>query len=336
MLLSNLALMTITRWWPYGVRANDIEAVNAVIEPGADANNEMAANNEVVVARAIDVEVANVVIVPFADNDEPNMIEHAMFADNTNDESSAESDHENTVDVDDRNFHQDRLENEVKAEREVYGSAFADLEKFLQDESDWNDESADSESNLSDSVRGGSSPIGNNASNQINAPNVHVTAEYVAVDSEQPILPISVGQEQSSGEIATANHGQIAPIGIDASTVEIDSDHVTQHSAESTMEAHGQIASIEFDASTVNNDSAQVESETAESEGAVGGVTIVTFNDSDDEELYMSFKGVEIGRPLQSDAIPTDFIKKEDDRISGSIPFKEETVCFYTPYLYFY
>lgn len=56
--------------------------------------------------------------------------------------------------------------------------------------------------------------------------------------------------------------------------------------------------------------------------GAVGIETVVNI----DDEITMTFTGTQIGRPIQSVSIPPDFIKREADRISGEIPYKEDKV----------
>lgn len=56
--------------------------------------------------------------------------------------------------------------------------------------------------------------------------------------------------------------------------------------------------------------------------GDVAIETVVTI----DDDITMTFTGTQIGRPIQSISIPSDFVKREADRISGEIPYKEDKV----------
>lgn len=62
---------------------------------------------------------------------------------------------------------------------------------------------------------------------------------------------------------------------------------------------------------------------------------MVTFGESDDE-MEMRFTGNQIVRPIQSILVPSDFIKREKDRISGEIPYKEDEVCTNNSFAYFF
>lgn len=54
---------------------------------------------------------------------------------------------------------------------------------------------------------------------------------------------------------------------------------------------------------------------------------LVTFYDSDEEELTMSYIGRKFPIPHQSDTLPITFIKHENDRISGDRPYEDSEVC---------
>lgn len=64
----------------------------------------------------------------------------------------------------------------------------------------------------------------------------------------------------------------------------------------------------------------------SECEGASGGPNVILFHDSDEEELYMSFSQAKFPIPIQSDPTPDDFVKRENDRLSGNKPFRDGLV----------
>lgn len=51
--------------------------------------------------------------------------------------------------------------------------------------------------------------------------------------------------------------------------------------------------------------------------------TVVTFYDSDDEPLQMSFKGTKFPTTVYSNPMPVTFMKRENDLISGDKPYEE-------------
>lgn len=55
--------------------------------------------------------------------------------------------------------------------------------------------------------------------------------------------------------------------------------------------------------------------------------TVIVFTDSDDEEIQITFTGKTFPKPDQSGAVPTSFIKRENDRISGDKSYEDTVVC---------
>lgn len=66
--------------------------------------------------------------------------------------------------------------------------------------------------------------------------------------------------------------------------------------------------------------------------------TVVTFYDSDEEPLQMSFKGTKFPAAVYSDPMPVTFVKRENDLISGDKPYEEVDVSetgFHSKWRYF-
>lgn len=71
---------------------------------------------------------------------------------------------------------------------------------------------------------------------------------------------------------------------------------------------------------------ADAEVATKKEHEATASETILVLNKEDDDEIEIKFKGTKFPVPIQSAALPSDFVKRENDRISGDMPYKEEEV----------
>lgn len=244
---------------------------------------------------------------------------------------------ENDIPVAERDENIQRSANiiEFKVEREIYGAASQELEQFLQDQPEWNDnETIVSEQVVCDVERVDSSIAIVSAIGKTVPKPIMCDADggESSILTEQERISVSFEAEIASIQTDTVIDKTVQELvvngadGVD-SLIASEQKQVTATFGSGT--SIGETVPRNVVSETDDIVSSILTEATNDIHCAEDGETTVIFNDSDDEELCMTFIGPKIGLPIQSDPIPTDFIKKENDRISGNIPYKEDAVCIY-------